>query len=123
MARRVSFLFKGTIKGNVRLTITLSYFGIQLKYKQGLKLTEVLWTRPPPQWYKVNIDGAGLGQPYTALCDGVFKISRGSAAGSFAMPLGNQTALYADIMELINVVEIAKIKDGSHCGLKQIRLH
>lgn len=61
-------------------------------------------------WYKANIDGATRGQPGMSSCGGLFRICQGFAAGSFVMPLGIQTAMYAEIMGLIKAVELAHLK-------------
>lgn len=45
---------------------------------------------------------------------------RGFIKGSFVMPLGGQTAMFAEIMGLILVVELASLKEWFSFGLKLI---
>lgn len=108
--RRYAFLRNGTLGSSMTEMMTLRFFGIQQKFRKGHLIREIFWKTPPPKWYKANTGGAALGQPGTAAWGGIFRMFRGFSAGTSAMLLGIQTALYAEIGGLIQVVEIAQVK-------------
>lgn len=88
----------------------LRYFRVKLRYNEAKTVKVVRFVRPPPSWTKVNIDGVACGQPGEASHGGIFRMSRGFVKGSFATPLGVQTAIYVEVMGFIVVVELATLK-------------
>lgn len=76
-----------------------------------MKITEVRHVLPPSGWTKINTDSAARGQPGKATCGGVFRMPRGFVKGSFAMPLGTRTAIFAELMGVIRAVELARVKN------------
>lgn len=65
---------------------------------------------PPSGWTKVNIDGATRWQPGEASCGGIYRMYRGFMKGSFALPLGTQTVIFAEIIGFITALELADMK-------------
>lgn len=104
-------MLTGRISNNMRETLQLKFFGVNPKYKGGVTVTEVRWYRPPPEWYKVNFNGAALGQPGRAACGGNFRVHRGFILGTYALRLGVQTAIFAELVGFIRAVEIAVVKN------------
>lgn len=58
----------------------------------------------------VIVDGVVLGNPGNATCGGVFRRYKGFVDGSFALPLGVQTPLFAEIMGFRKTGELATVK-------------
>lgn len=88
----------------------MQVFNVKTRFKGTTIAKEVLWLRPQPGWTKVNCDGAAFGQPGMASSGGVFRMYRGFSRGSFALPLGVQTSIFAELMGLIVAVELADIE-------------
>ncbi|KAL5715177.1 hypothetical protein ACHQM5_017038 [Ranunculus cassubicifolius] len=74
-----------------------------------MRVTEVRWSCPPVGWHKANVDGAAHGQPGLAACGGIFRTHRGYIHGCYAMPLGVQNSMYAELMGVIRAIEIAVV--------------
>lgn len=66
--------------------------------------------RLPPGWHKANIDGASRGAPGQSSCGCIFRNFRAFVRGSFAMSLGHQYLLYAEMMGFIIAIKIACVK-------------
>lgn len=91
--------------------LLLHFFKAKPQYRENIKIIEVRCLMPLPGWTKVNIDGAARGQPGIAACGVVFRMFRGFVKGSFAMPLGVQSAMFAEIIGLVQAVKLARIKN------------
>lgn len=76
-----------------------------------LVVKQVGWWRPLPGWTKLNYDEVARGNPSVASCRGVFRMCRGFPKGCYAMPLGVNTPLYAELMRIILGVEVANSKN------------
>lgn len=105
-----AFLVKGKIRNNQEELLILKFFGVHPTFVRAKELKGVNWVLPPPSWIKVNTDGSARGNPGEAACGGIFRMSRGFVKGLFALPLGIQTSLFAEIMGFITAVEIASKK-------------
>lgn len=103
-------MIKGKVINKVRDLALLKFFNVSPKFKQGVSVTEVRCPMPPPSWTKLTIDGCARGQPRIFACRDVFRMNRGFIKGSFAMPLGVHTTLFAQIMGLIHRMELACVK-------------
>lgn len=108
---KAAFMHTGTVRNTSEEILLCNFFKVRIKFSRGIVVKEVKFLKPQPGWIKVNIDGAAIGQPGKALCGGIFMMCRGFTKGCFAMSLGTQTSLYAEIMGFILAIELAKVRN------------
>lgn len=109
LVTRLGFLMTGKVRNGQGMELFRA-FGITMNVKHGIQVKEVRWVPPPIGWHKANFDGAARGSPGISTCGGIFRNHRGFVRGCFAIPLGVQSALFAEMCAFMTVVEIAAQK-------------
>jgi hypothetical protein len=108
-----------SISGNaINLTTTssmtdfriLKAFNVNLHPPKAPVIKEVVWMPPNVSWIKCNIDGAALGSPGHAACAGVFRGHEAQYLGGFSVNLGISFAFHAELLGVMNAIEIAHEK-------------
>jgi len=89
------------------------FYIITCRWKE-ISPIQVIWEFLHINWVKVNIDGAARGCSGFSTCAGIFRGSRCKYIGSFSSFLRIQKFLYAEIMGVILVIELAWSK-GFRC--------
>ena len=84
------------------------------KLERKVQIHEVYWLLPPPNFIKINTDGAMRDSSKQASCGGVFRDSRGAIIGAFSSFLGNKTPLEAELYGVIKAIQIAFVNNW-HC--------
>jgi len=69
-------------------------------------------------WVKVNTDGASIKNPTRAATSGIFRNSEGVCLGGFSQFLRNVNALYAELIAVMNAIEIAVVMSFSNVWLE-----
>jgi ribonuclease HI len=80
---------------------------VPLKFSNAPIIKEVLWQPPILNWIKCNSDGASAGNPGNSACGGVFRNSQAIFCGAFAVNLGIQSSLFAELLGAMLAIEIA----------------
>jgi ribonuclease HI len=80
---------------------------VPLKFPNAPIIKEVLWQPPILDWIKCNSDGASAGNPGNSAC-----------GGAFAVNLGIQSSLFAELMGAMLAIEIAHQKGWSSLWLE-----
>ena len=78
-----------------------------LKPPKAPSIIEVIWSPHFPSWIKVNTDRASTKNPVKASARGIFRNSEGICIGCFSPFLGNENALFAELVAAITTIEIA----------------
>ena len=60
----------------------------------------VKWNKPPPGWYKLNTDGASLGNPGRARGGGIIRDSSRNWVKSFSRSIARETSMIAEFWAL-----------------------
>ncbi|GAU44563.1 hypothetical protein TSUD_367190 [Trifolium subterraneum] len=87
--------------------VILKAFKVQMKFSNAPIIKEVIWHPPILNWIKCNCDRASLGNPGNSSCGGFFRNSAAIFEGAFAVNLGVQTSLFAELMGAMLAIEIA----------------
>nr|XP_023916422.1 uncharacterized protein LOC112028020 [Quercus suber] len=69
---------------------------------------QVLWTKPPQDWVKLNTDSSALGNPRKAGCGGLIRNHQGEWIRGFARGLGNTSSFVAELWALRDGLTMAK---------------
>ncbi|PNX74366.1 ribonuclease H [Trifolium pratense] len=95
--------------------VILKALHVNLKFANAPIIKDVLWQPPILNWIKCNCDGASAGNPGNSSCGGVFRNSEAIFCGAFAINLGVQSSLFAELMGAMLAIEIAHQKgiDGT----------
>ncbi|GAU13228.1 hypothetical protein TSUD_245980 [Trifolium subterraneum] len=87
--------------------VILKALNIQMQFSKAPVIKEVLWQPPILNWMKCNSDGASLGNPGNSSCGGIFRNAEAIFKGAFAINLGIQSSLFAELMGAMIAIEIA----------------
>ena len=77
---------------------------------------EVIWAPPLSSWVKVNTDGASI--PTRATAGGIFRNSEGVCLGGFSQFLGDANTLHAELIAVMNAIEVAALMGFSNVWLE-----
>jgi ribonuclease HI len=83
---------------------------VPLKFSNAPINKEVLWQPPILNWVKCNSEGASAGNPGNSSCGGVFRNFGVTFCDAFAINLGIQPSLFAELMGAMLAIEIAHQK-------------
>ncbi|GAU48946.1 hypothetical protein TSUD_285350 [Trifolium subterraneum] len=78
-----------------------------MQFSKAPVIKEVLWQPPILNWMKCNSDGASSGNPGNSSCGGIFRNAEAIFKGAFAINLGIQSSLFAELMGAMIAIEIA----------------
>lgn len=104
---------KGFSSNSIADFCLLKACGVETKPRKSPAIIEVIWIPPPCYWIKCNMDGAAKGSPGLASCGGIFRDRSGATLCCFAVNLGINHSLQAEIFGAIYAIEIA-YKKGWH---------
>ncbi|CAJ2644894.1 unnamed protein product [Trifolium pratense] len=90
--------------------IILKAFNVNVHHPKAPVIKEVLWQPPLYNWVKCNTDGSALGSPSLASCGGIFRDYTATFLGGFSINIGNSYALHAELIGVMNAIEIAHSK-------------
>jgi len=77
------------------------------KFKHRIA-TPVCWIKLPPGWYKLNTDGASLGNPSKASGGGLIRDHQGKWIKGFIRRIGLATSITAELWALRDSLMLAK---------------
>lgn len=72
------------------------YCAGKIKSQRNMVVCNVSWKKPPPDWCKLNTDGASLGNPGKAGGGGIIRDSEGRWMKGFARSIGFTTSITAE---------------------------
>ncbi|KAF1861219.1 hypothetical protein Lal_00036221 [Lupinus albus] len=75
-----------------------------------IKIKEVIWLAPLPNWIKINSDGATKGAPGLAGGGSIFRDHNGDYLGGFADFFGIKDALFVELQAALKATQIAHQK-------------
>jgi ribonuclease HI len=99
-----------TATASMRDFSILKFFNVKLHPPNAPVIKEVLWLPPFVSWIKCNTDGAATGSPGQASCAGVFRDHNAQFLGAFNVNLGISYAFHAELLGVMNAIEIAHEK-------------
>ena len=105
--REVNKVSSATMSNSQSDLLVLKNLGVSLHPNPSPNIIPVRWLPPPPDWIKVNTDGAARGAPGPSGCGGIFRNYRGFVKGSFAFSVGNCFAFEAELLAFIFAIEKA----------------
>jgi ribonuclease HI len=85
----------------------LKAFNVSLHPPNSPSIKEVVWSPPIASWVKCNTDGAAAGNPGPASCAGVFRDHNAQFLGGFTVNLGISSSFHAELLGVINAIDIA----------------
>jgi ribonuclease HI len=88
----------------------LKFFNVKPHPPNAPVIKEVLWLPPIVSWIKCNTDGAAIGSPGQASCAGVFRDHNALFLGAFNVNLGISIAFHAELLGVMNAIEVAHEK-------------
>ena len=88
----------------------LHELGITGRFKPPPQFLEVFWRPPMHMWIKINTDGSSKGNPGLSGYGCVARDYKGNVMASIYGPIGNCTALEAEMVGVIMAVKIATHK-------------
>ncbi|KAK2406970.1 hypothetical protein QL285_042639 [Trifolium repens] len=88
----------------------LKCFNVKLHPPNAPIIKEVVWSPPIVSWIKCNTDGAASGCPGQASCAGVFRDHNALFLGAFNVNLGVSFAFHAELLGVMNAIDIAHEK-------------
>ncbi|WJX52536.1 hypothetical protein P8452_38639 [Trifolium repens] len=103
---------------NISEFVLLQKFQVKRNFGNAPKIKEVLWQPPILNWIKCNCDGASVGNPGISACGGIFRNANASFLGVFALNIGINTSLNAELAAAMLSIEIASSKGWSHLWLE-----
>lgn len=113
-----NLLNKGNMINSFLELVTLRKLGVEIFRAKAPMIINVIWRLPEPYWIKLNIDEADLGQPSFAREWSIFHSSRGFVKGCFVVHLGHIFAFEAELLAMIQALEIAKEYSWENLWLK-----
>ncbi|PON33776.1 hypothetical protein PanWU01x14_349860 [Parasponia andersonii] len=94
----------GTMRNSLEELGILKCLNVKLKPSKAPKIVEVFWRVPPVGWLKVNTDGTTYGCLGLAGSGGIFRTSRVSLKGSFAISIGKAYTFEAGLVAVIHAI-------------------
>ncbi|GAU40207.1 hypothetical protein TSUD_397340 [Trifolium subterraneum] len=98
--------------------LILKAFNVNVHLPKASAIKEVLWQPPLYNWVKCNTDGPALGRPGLASCGALFRDYTATFLGGFSINIGNSYALHAELISVMNAIEIAHSKGWNNLWLK-----
>lgn len=77
----------------------------------------VAWTKPREDWFKLNSDGASLGNPGKAGGGGIIRNSQGGWVRGYARSIGLTSSIIAELWALRDGMQLA-----DHMGIRQLEV-
>lgn len=109
---------KEVYRGDMQEFRILKTFKVNIKPPRAPIIKEVIWAPPMTTWIKANTDGAATKHPNRAAAGGIFRNSESICIGCFTQSLGEQNALYAELVAAMTAIEIAHNNGYSHFWLE-----
>jgi hypothetical protein len=88
----------------------LKAFNVSIHHPNAPSIKEVVWLPPIVPWVKCNPDGAAAGNLGQAACGSVFRDHNAIFLGGFSVNLGFASTFHAELLGVINAIEIAFVK-------------
>jgi ribonuclease HI len=98
--------------------VILKAFNVNAHLPNAPVIKEVLWQPPLYNWVKCNTDGSALGSPGLASCGGLFRDYTATFLGGFSINIGNSYALYAELLGVMNAIEIGHSKGWNNLWIE-----
>ncbi|KAL6187407.1 hypothetical protein ACLB2K_038806 [Fragaria x ananassa] len=96
----------------------LKKFGLLCRPHQAPRITEVNWHPLLFGWIKVNTDGAWQKTTRKSGYGGIFRDFHGSFLGVFVSNLEIPNSVDAEVMAVIQAIELTWVRDWKHIWLK-----
>ena len=116
--KAASKLASGTMYNSVSELQILHFFGVGCRPRRTPRIIEVNWIPPIIGWVKINTDGACHHVSGRAGYGGVFRDYHGSFMGAFASNLDIPSSIDAEIMAVIQAIELAWVREWKHIWLE-----
>ena len=116
--KAASKLASGTMYNSVSELQILHFFGVGCRPRRTPRIIEVNWIPPIIGWVKINTDGACQHVSGRAGYGGVFRDFHGSFMGAFASNLDIPSSIDAEIMAVIQAIELAWVREWKHIWLE-----
>ena len=113
-----SNLASGCMYNSITELRVLKNFGLACRPRRAPRITEVNWLPPILGWIKINTDGACQWASGRAGYGGVFRDFDGSFLGAFASNLDIPCSVDAEVMAVIQAIELAWVRDWKHIWLE-----
>ncbi|CAJ2660415.1 unnamed protein product [Trifolium pratense] len=98
--------------------VILKAFNVNVHHPNAPVIKEVWWHPPLYNWVKCNTDGSALGNPGIASCGGLFRDYTATFLGGFSINIGNSYALHAELIGVMNAIEVAHSKGWNYLWLE-----
>lgn len=116
--KAVSKLASGCMSNSLTKLRVLKKFGLLCRPCQALRITKVNWHPPLFGWIKVNTDGAWQKTTGKSGYGGIFRDFHGSFLSAFASNLEIPNSVDAEVMAVIQAIELAWVRDWKHIWLE-----
>ncbi|XP_004309472.1 PREDICTED: putative ribonuclease H protein At1g65750-like [Fragaria vesca subsp. vesca] len=116
--KTASKLALGCMSNSLTELRVLKKFGLLCRPHRAPRITEVNWHPPLFGWIKVNTDGAWQKTTGKSGYGGIFRDFHGSFLGAFASNLEILNSVDAEVMAVIQAIELAWVRDWEHIWLE-----
>jgi hypothetical protein len=113
-----SYLATGCMNNTSQEIVVLKKIGAPCRPRRAPKIIEVNWHPPLYGCIKVNTDGSWKSGSDKASYGGVFRDYRGKVLGAFCASLDIPSSVAAEVMAVIQAIELAWVRDWKHIWLE-----